>query len=128
LQAVEGKDPQAQYALGLKYLKGDGYEGDPFLGGYLIQKAAEQGVIDALFISAGLWRQGLGLPQNFSESIRQYQRAAEQRSRSRQYELALCFTDGKLVGKELSQAAKWFEEAAKQGHNRSPVFHGSCLR
>ncbi|GHT63435.1 hypothetical protein FACS189451_10160 [Bacteroidia bacterium] len=44
-----------------------------------------------------------------------FKKAAEQGAAIAQYELGLCYENGKGVTKDYSQAAYWYKKAAEQG-------------
>lgn len=67
---------------------------------------------------------GRGKPQDGSEAVKYYRKAAEQGSTVAQYELAVCLFNGNNgVLKDYEEAKKWFEAASIDGHSQAQ----SCL-
>lgn len=50
------------------------------------------------------------------QEIKFCHQAAEQGETAAQYQLGLCYANGRGVGRDLSQAARWYDKAAKSGH------------
>lgn len=79
------------------------------------RKAAEQG--DAF----AQWEQGnrYARTQDWAEAVRWYRLAAEQGEVQAQYDLALCYDQGKGVAQDKAEATRWYRESAmraKQGY------------
>jgi hypothetical protein len=62
-----------------------------------------------------MYRQGLGVPQDYQEAFRWFLRAAEQGNGGAQNHLGLMYYKGEGVEKDLVQAYKWAYLAARQG-------------
>lgn len=65
---------------------------------------------------AHLYRQGLGVSQDFAEAVRWYRRAAYLGLTSAQANLASMYLRGQGVDEDPEEAAYWFERAAVGGH------------
>jgi TPR repeat protein len=65
---------------------------------------------------AHLYRRGLGVPQDFGEAAKWYERAAEIGLASAQVNLALMYIRGQGVDQDYTRAAEWLDLAARQGH------------
>jgi len=63
-----------------------------------------------------MYAHGEGVPQDFSESVRWYRKAADGGLADAQYNLALMYNNGDRVPQDYSEAAKWWRRAAEQGH------------
>ena len=62
----------------------------------------------------------------FADDIPALKRAAEQGDTSAQFNLALCYEDGKGVEKNAEEAVKWYKKAAEQGLAEAQVNLGFC--
>ena len=65
---------------------------------------------------AHLYRRGLGVPQDFAEAAKWYERAADIGLASAQVNLALMYIRGQGVNRDYERAAEWLDLAARQGH------------
>lgn len=101
-----------------------------------IRKAAVQGHADAQFYLGKCYENGECVNKDFAEAMKWYRKAAEnghdvaktkisiddilQKSKDgnaeAQYELGNCYFNGNDVKKDISQALKWYQKAAEQGH------------
>ncbi len=97
--ASQGK-PEAQMALGVRYMEGKGVQTDQVKGMDLIKLAAEQGYPEA----AEFFRSDLTAK-------------AEKGDPQAQYDLAISYMEGKYLLKvDSSKGWDWVAKAAKQGH------------
>ena len=99
-------NPFEQYALGQKYLIGDGVPQDFVAAGMLIQLAAENGNPEAQFSLAELCTRGQGVPQNYAESFVWFHKAAEQDHVGAQFTLATKYELGEGVPQDYGAAAQ----------------------
>ena|SRR5690349_682090 len=56
----------------------------------------------------------LGVAKDYVEAVKWYRKAAEQNHVWAQYNLGLCYHQGKGVAKDDAEAVKWFRKAAEQ--------------
>lgn len=78
-QAAEQGDAQAQAQLASMYLLGwQGFEQNNELAAQWMQKAAEQGIVEAQVVMGALYDRGLGVPGNPDTATRWYEKAAAQ--------------------------------------------------
>lgn len=68
-------DPDGQYDLGAKYIKGKSVPKNPERAAYWWLKAAEQGHVQAEFGLGLLYESGNGVPQNLVEARKWFQLA-----------------------------------------------------
>lgn len=92
------------------------------LNGYL--KAADQGDATAQSTIGTMYADGQGVPQDFVEAGKWFQRAAAQGHASAQFLLGLLYAGGEGVPKDRVAAAKWFGLAADQGHTTAQFLLG----
>jgi TPR repeat protein len=79
-----------------------------------LKAKAEKGNANAQFSLGDCYRTGQGVPQDFVEAAKWYQKAAEQGNAICQYDLGLCFEKGNGVSQDYKEAIKWFRKAAEQ--------------
>ncbi len=73
---------------------------------------AEQGVADAQFNLGFMYRNGLGVPQDYAEAVKWYRNAAEQGVAEAQYSLGSMYYNGQGVTQDYVQAHMWLNIAA----------------
>ena len=61
-----------------------------------------------------MYREGLGVDQDYTQAVKWFQKSAEQGNASAQSALGDLYYDGHGVIQDHGQALKWFQEAAKQ--------------
>ncbi|MCH8040148.1 MAG: sel1 repeat family protein [Nitrospinae bacterium] len=84
-----------------------------------LQSRAEQGHARAQFNLAGMFAEGLGVPQDFQEALRWAHLAAEQGLAIAQGKLGALYYIGEDVAQDYQEAAKWFHLAATQGNAKA---------
>ena len=57
-----------------------------------------------------------GKPEDYSEAVKWYRKAAELGSADGQFNLGYMYENGEGVEKDYSESAKWYRKAAEQGH------------
>ena len=60
-------------------------------------------------------RRGDGVPQDFAEAVKWYNKAAVQGHASAQSNLGVMYVNGHGVSKDYTEAVKWYSKAAEQG-------------
>ena len=68
-----------------------------------------------------MYREGLSVSQDYSESLKWYMKAADQGSMEGQYNVGLIYMQGLGVSRDPEEACRWFEKAAKQGDRDAAV-------
>ena len=79
------------------------------------REAAASGDLDAVVALAGLYEQGMGVPQDRMEAARLYRIAAEQDHRIAQLNLGEILATGRGVQRDVVSAYLWLALAANQG-------------
>jgi TPR repeat protein len=103
-------DPDSQYFLGLLYLNGeDGHEMDVEEAAYWFNLAAENGNIAAQYNLGLLYLNGEGVETDSQKGKRLLEQAAESGNADAQNNLGMLYLE-----KDYSQAAYWFDRAARQ--------------
>ena len=111
-QGAEQGDAEAQYRLGMQYLRGEGRPKDESWAQIWLEKAAGQGhaaAQEALEALTGPRAQEGGRLSKLSQ-------AAEQGDAEAQYGLGMTLLYGAKADRDPDQGMRWLEKAAGQGH------------
>ena len=103
--------PDAQYELGVRYMKEEDYT----RAFECFSKAAEQGDAKAQGGLGELYYKGLGVKQNYTEAFKWFSKAYKQGNAKAQTFLAQMYYNGEGVEQNYVEAFKRFSKAAKQG-------------
>src|SRR3954464_4303152 len=76
---------------------------------------AEKGNAEAQYNLALTYEGGGAVPQDYSQAMKWYLKAAESGLASAQNNLALLFDKGHAVDRNYEEAVKWYSKAAEQG-------------
>jgi len=109
-------NPDAQYALGVAYLKGHGVEWNLTEAIAWFERAAQAGHISAMFNLAGIFWEGRGTQQDFSRAVHWWQQAAAHDDSASQYNLGLAYFLGQGVTSNPAQAIAWLQKANRNGY------------
>ena len=149
LTLAENGNVDAQYTLGIRYLKGDGSRKNPQKAVKWIRKAAEQDHAGAQYQLGIMYRDGIGVPKSENEAVKWLRLASswginkaqrdldsllrkqllasedeftanpELSNPDSQFALGMMYVDGKGVAKDPSTAVQWFLKAANQDHHEA---------
>jgi len=108
-------DAEAQFNLGLMYMKGQGVAQNYEEAVKWYRLAAEQGTAEAQFYLGLMSELGTGVAQDFKEAQKWYWVAATQGNARAQFNLGLVYAEGKGVALDFKEAVKWYRLAAAQG-------------
>lgn len=64
---------------------------------------------------------GLGVPQNYTEAVQWFRKAAEEGLADAQYYLGKCYYDGQGVSQDYNEAIVWYRKAAENGNTDAQV-------
>ena len=106
---------QAQYNLGVLYLKGKGVKANLIKAKKLFEFAAEQGVVKAQNKLALMHVKGMGVVKDFNKAIEWWNLAAAQGNGKAQTNLGWMYEMGKGVPKDSQKAVNWYQLASNQG-------------
>lgn len=111
----------AQVAVGLMYLTGEGVEPDAEKALSWLLKAADQSDADAQSNLGIVFDTGFfGMrPPDPVEAVKWFRRAASQGHDGAQYNLGVAYAEGKGVSPDHVQVVKWWTEAAEAGNARA---------
>jgi len=134
--AVQIDDIKEQFLLAERYANGNGIETNMQEAAKWYRKAAERGHVKAQYELGLCYANGNGVEKNEAEAKKwfssaaarghskaknrmqaeQYRQRAEHGDAIAQYELAMCYANGRGVVKDVSEAGKWYRKSAEQGH------------
>lgn len=104
---------EAEFTLGLMYIKGDGVLQDYALANRWLSKAAAVGHVHAMYDLGAMYRNGEGVAVDKAAAKALYLRSAEEGYALAAHELAKIYQeDG-----DLDSAQEWFERAKKAGYS-----------
>ena len=83
------------------------------------QELAEQGHAPAQLWLGFRYREGDGVPQDYTKAVEWFRKAAEQGDATAQLFLGCCYRDGDGVPQDYLKAVEWFRKAAEQGDARA---------
>jgi TPR repeat protein len=133
-KAAEQGHSDAQYELAIMYKKGEGVDQNHTKAEEWYTKAAEQGNTRALerlkrmdriatdrlvreqYDLGVMYKEELGVRQDYMKAFECYNKAAEQGHSDAQYELAIMYKKGQGVPQNSITAAEWYAKAAERGH------------
>lgn len=81
---------------------------------------------EAMTALARCYREGAGCERDGSKAVSLLLQAAEKGWAEAQYSLGMRYYLGDLVGKDLTEAARWFGAAANQEYSLASVYLGRC--
>ncbi|MCK7583204.1 MAG: sel1 repeat family protein [Chromatiales bacterium] len=117
-QAAENGDAEAQYQLGMSFIRSAWQHSEPLAmieAVDWIRKAAEQEHVNAQLMLGALYEKGRGLIQDYERAYDWYRRAARQGNALAMERLGLIFARGRGVEQDLEQAYVWLNLAAARG-------------
>lgn len=118
-RAAEDGDPNAQYNVGLMYLKGEGTTADQTVALRWFRRAARQGQTDAQTFLGALHADGQGVPKDYLRAARWFTRAAEAGHPAAQGFLGQLYADGLGVPQDRVQAYLWWSLAEANGYREA---------
>jgi TPR repeat protein len=77
---------------------------------------AQQGNVGAQFNLGMMYRNGSGVPQDYTLAVKWYRKAAEQGDAQAQFNLGVMYENGYGVPQDYAQAVEWYRKAAEQGY------------
>ena len=80
-----------------------------------VQRAAESGVLEAVFLMGTAYDEALGKPEDPARAALWHRRAAEKGHVLGAHNLGNAYSEGRGVTQDPSQAVKWWTQAAMEG-------------
>jgi TPR repeat protein len=111
-QKAEGGDAESQYKL-FKQL----FANDRELGLRWLNRAGDQGHVEALFELGNVNYLGKAGDTDLARAMKYYRKAAEKGHADSQYNLGVGCFKGQGVQQDDKEAFRWFQKAADQGHS-----------
>lgn len=115
-KAAAKGNPEAQFNLGLMYLKGEGVEQDYRQAMALFQQSAEQDNARAQLNLARMYAKGQGLVASYAKALPWFKKSAEQGYADAQYSLGVLYVTGTGAPRDYRKAYELFLQAAEQGN------------
>ncbi|MGN6307924.1 MAG: hypothetical protein ACTHNN_00015 [Xanthobacteraceae bacterium] len=112
--ALKG-DPAAAHEVALRYAEGKGVTADLPEAAKWYERAAQAGVVPAMFRLGTLYEKGTGVTKNLDAARRYYTMAAERGNAKAMHNLAVLEADGGGNGANYRSASAWFHKAAMRG-------------
>ncbi|MGO4713168.1 hypothetical protein [Bradyrhizobium sp. 2TAF24] len=112
--ALKG-DPAAAYEVAVRYAEGKGVAVNYDEAVKWYDRAADGGIVPAMFRLGTLYEKGLGVAKDVDAARRYYIRAAEHGNAKAMHNLAVLDADGGSKGPNYKSAAQWFRKAADYG-------------
>lgn len=125
-------NPVAQLRLGILYFQGRGVKENERLAISWWRRSADQGNLDAMYQLGNAFTFGMEAAKTVPDPDREaawwYFQAASAGHREAQYGLALLFLAGKGVIESRTEATRWMQRAAEQGHADARQFVAEAAR
>jgi TPR repeat protein len=118
-QAADPGEAEAQYQLGMMYMRGDGVAKNEEKGLQYYRVAAEQGHEEAQYSLGVRHAVGKGVEVDDYEAHRWFKRAANEGHGKAQHNLALTYLHGMGTKEQPDKANEWFHKAADKGVAKS---------
>lgn len=125
--AKEG-DMDAQFELGGRYRRGEGFEQDISLSTQWYQKAAAQGHPEATYCMAMAYVEGWGVKHNNPKALAGFRWCAERGDRDAAHWMYVLLQYGVIdVPEDRAEAARWLHRAAELGDPAAQFEYGLSL-
>ena len=115
-RGAERGTTDAQYALGLALLKGQGVKSNAKQSLQWFKIAAKAGNTAAMFNLGGMYWEGIGTSADATMAVYWWNRAAEKREPASQFNLGLAYYFGRGVARNAAQATFWIQMAETNGY------------
>lgn len=89
-----------------------------------LRRMGEDGDAEAQFRLGMIYRDGLGVPRDYAESVKWLTLAASQGMADAQFRLGMMYYRARGVEKDYAAAMRWLEKAAGQEHDRALLVMG----
>lgn len=119
-KAGEQGNGEAWYTIGNFYMEGLGVNSDIKKAFEYWLKGADCGDVNAMTMVGIVYSEGLGVVDiDVYKAFKYYKMSAELGCSTAQWHLGRCYQRGIGVGKNLTEAKKWFQLSAEQGEDRA---------
>lgn len=119
LPLAEKDNHEAQYNLGILYMKGLGVEKDLQAAFKWYKLSARNGNTDAMYNLGIMYNQGKVVFRSPKDATKWWKKAAEMGNAAAQFNIAVEYAYGRNLGKDVPLAISWWKKSARQGHKGS---------
>lgn len=116
LPIAEKENADAQYNLGILYMKGLGVEKNIKTAFIWYKRASANGHTDAMFNLGTMYNKGKVIYRSPKDANRWWLKAAELGNDAAQFNIAVEYAYGRNLGKNVDEAIKWWKKSALQGN------------
>lgn len=113
--AADAGDPRGLFALGNRFLHGQGVQQDYPQALACFRNAADQGFAPAQNQLGTMYERGLGVPKDYLGAMNYYRQAANQGYALAQYNVGRLYDTGRGTQVDNQRALDWLKKAADQG-------------
>lgn len=117
--AAERGNSEAQFYMGLMYLRGLGLPQDYGKAIGWFRKSAAQGEVGSEVNIGVMYENGFGVEKDDRKALDFYRKAAEAGSATAQYNVGAMYLYGRGTAPDRTEALKWFGKAAEQGSDEA---------
>lgn len=123
LSAAAGGNQEAQYEIGLRYLRGEEVPEDHKLAIDWLMRSSNQGFEDAQYLLGTCYASGTGVEQNEKIAMGFFLKAAHAANKYAQFEVGEYYHDAE----DHVQAYDWYKKSARQGYAPAQYELGKSL-
>ena len=124
LAGAEAGDAEAQTAVGVCYLEGEGVEHDYELAMQWFRKAAKQHNSSAEFYIGLMYSEGIGLKRDYVTALEWYEKSAAQNDPKGYNGIGVLYYRGKGIKRDYTTALGYFQRAAGLGYSEAYAYLG----
>lgn len=116
LPLAEKDNADAQYNIGILYMKGLGVEKNEKTAFIWYKRAAANGNTDAMYNLGIMYNQGRVVVRSTKDAVKWWQKSAELGNAAGQFNMGVVYAYGRSVKKDVNEAMKWWKKSAQQGN------------
>ena len=116
LPIAEKDNAEAQYNLGILYMKGLGVEKNEKTAFIWYKRSAANGNTDAMYNLGMMYNQGRVIYRSPKDAVKWWKKSAELGNVAAQFNLGVVYAYGRSVKQSTTDALKWWKKAAQQGN------------
>ncbi len=125
-RAAELGEPRAQFAIGMRYLGGDGYDKDERKAVEAFRAAAEAGHVGAQRRMGICCKKGVGVESDAADAAHWFGKASQQGDAYSAFEYAVALLEGTGVAVNTADALAMLHTLAATGHAKATFRLGLC--
>ena len=116
LPIAEKDNADAQYNIGILYMKGLGVEKNEKTAFIWYKRSAANGNTDAMYNLGTMYNQGRVVVRSTKDAVKWWRKSAELGNASGQFNLGVVYAYGRRVKQNTEEAIKWWKKSAQQGN------------